>query len=303
MQRYAIDGGALNGDPIVYSDGGDANITFDSASATLAIGLGLAGAADITLAPALPLAIGLVLGGAADITFSQAGTPSLLLPVIGGATITFDGLGDSIRGASLVGDAAITFDAQGNGTRWAMLAGGGNDITFDPAGDLQAVSPTSASFTIQFDANFDLLVGRGQALIGDAAITLDGNLLGHVGRSVPIMGTADVAEFAPWLTPRLIMQCPPGGATIAVSADGEGRTNQRVYLESREPAAIEFAAFADLAIQHRVYASADFVIEVRAEAARHGTPIIPAEYQPAPPDRLMRVAAERRLFIVQAERR
>lgn len=279
MQNFAVNGGALNGDPQVWIDDAVASIAFQSAGEVMQ---------------------GLALAGDAQVAFGASGALALWAKLQGNAAFSFGASGELLYGVSIGGTASITVSATGNFTRWVMLEGAA-PVEVYVEGDVLVVEGVSATFTIVLDAECDLRVAAGHKIAGDASVVFDAGMHGyHVG-ATHLSGDAAI-EFAGIGTLGMRVLSPPGVATIQVRSDGEARLGEKHYLEGE--AAIELFSSGRVEILHYVYSDEGHaVIEIAASAVTHGVPVIPTEYVAAPRARTIIVSREERERSVARENR
>lgn len=278
MQNFAVNGGALNGDPEVWIEDTALSVVVQAAGEGMR-GIVLEGAAQVALSSSLSLAFMAKLSGAAGITVSANGVLS--------------------NGLSLVGTASVTLAAAGDVLRWVMLEGV-TPTVIELSGDIAVVPAISATFALIMGASLDLHVAAGQELEGYLPVVLGAGLQGYNVRATSLSGMAAV-EFAGIGYGNLVVTSPPGLAAIELKAQGNARFGAKLSLEGS--AAIGLYARGYLESWHYVYAEGAAAIDILARAETHGIPTIPGYYIEAPAMRALRVAEEARRFTVPAERR
>lgn len=278
MQNFAINGGALNGDPEVWIDDSSASVVFQAAGEGMRGAMG-AGTAQWSIVSSGALALHARLEGQAGVVFGSSGS------------ITY--------GVSLVGEAPIQVGASLDGLRWVMLAGQAPTV-LELNGDIQVVPAISATFVMMLSSVLDLHVANGQHIEGSAPIEVRAGLDANAAKSLRLVGYAPI-ELAGIGYPSLTIQSPPGAGSIQFNAAGDARFGSKIGLEGA--AELSLFSVADLGVLHYVYAEGVAGIGIIAEAAKHGIPNIPGLYVEAPPIRVLRVGEEVRRFIVPAERR
>lgn len=278
MQNFAIAGGVLNGDPEVWIEDAVASISIQAAGDVMR-GHPLAGNAPIAMSAGLPLALHARISGGAGISMAASGT--------------------LIRGATLIGDAAVRVAASADFTRWVMLEGMA-PVELYADGDILVVEAISATFTIEVRASGDIRVARSHWLEGTAQIETRADLKAWTVPATPLFGHA-VMEVASIGYGALVIQSPPGVATIELSAHGAARLGAKVPLEGS--AVMELYARGDLGRFRYVWLEGTASIEVQARAEKVGVPAFPDYYVEAPKIRALRLTEETRRFTVPAERR
>ena len=278
MQNFAINGGALNGDPEVWIDDTALSVAIQAAGEGMR-GIVLSGAAQTRLSASLSLAFMAKLSGSAGISVSAGGV------------LTY--------GVSLVGTAPVRVGFSGHGLRWVMIAGTTPTVV-DLAGDIAVVPGISATFTLVLSADLDLHVATSHEIEGRMPVVLAASLKGYRVPATLLAGQAAV-QLAGIGKGSLAIASPPGSATIHIDADGAARLGAKLSLEG--VAIIETYARGYLESWHYVYAEGSASIDIMARAEKHGTPNIPGYYIEAPAMRALRVAEEARRFTVPAERR
>lgn len=278
MQSFAVDAGALNGDPQVWADGGSATVALQAA------GAGMRGAAG---------------SGSATVAFQSSGQVMLQAYLAGQATVALQANGSIIWGAMLGGSARVALAADGQAVRRVLLEGS-PQIAVKASGDVAVVQAVSASFPIVFSARGELHVAKGQQGIGLAPIVMAAEANVYVKPATRLGGYARV-EMAAAGQGSLRMMLPAGAAVIRTAADGAARFGLRHNVEGA--AVITTFATGRLDRWRYVFAGGTASIQVLAKAERHGTPAIPTTYAAAPSTRSWRVREERRGFTVPFERR
>jgi hypothetical protein len=278
MQNFAINGGALNGDPQVWIDDASLGVVLQ-ADGDVMLGRTLAGGAQVIAAADLSLSLQAKLQGLAGIAMAATGQ------------LTY--------GVSLVGASPIVVSTTGDGVRWAMIQGDAPTV-LAADGDLQVVPPVSATFDIVASGDLELHVATGHQGEGYAPIVMASDLQAYVTPATILSGLASI-EAAGLGQGNLLMASPPGEAAIVFVADGAARYGARLSLEG--DAVLELYSRGCLDIWHYVYAEGEAAIQFMAMAASHGIPVIPSQYVAAPIARALRVGEENRRFIVPAERR
>jgi len=277
MQNFAINGGALNGDPQVWIDDTALAVAIQAAGVGMN-GLSLIGSASVSLASSGSLAYMAALSGQA------------------GITITADGV--LTNGLSLVGAAPVVLGVEGSGTRWAMIEGV-TPTTVDASGDIAVVPAISATFTLVMGAELDLVVATGHQIEGYLPVVLSSTFQAYSVPATLLSGDAQV-QMAGIGYGNLIIDSPPGDALIAVDSYLDTRIGEKISLEG--DAVIEIYARGYLESLHYVYAEGDASIHIAVKAETHGVPVIPSEYFPAPTGRYFYVMGENRYFIVPKDR-
>lgn len=278
MQNFAINGGALNGDPEVWIDASSASVVVQAAGEGMR-GIVLSGAAQVHVDTSLSLAFMAKLSGVAGVTIGASGV------------LTY--------GVSLVGSAPVHVGFSGFGLRWVMIEGTSPTVV-NLNGDIAVVPSISATFTMLLGASMDLQVATGQKLEGILPIVFAAGFDAHVAKSFGLGGYAPV-QMAGIGKGNLIIASPPGAAQVRLKAEGDARFGAKLSLEGT--AEIGIYARGYLESWHYVYAEGSAAIEIMARAEKHGTPNIPGYYVEAPAMRALRVAEEARRFTVPAERR
>lgn len=221
MQNFAIDGGALNGDPLVWIDDAAASIVIQAGGEVMH-GHMLSGGAQVALSGSLPLALHARFAGAASMALQASG-----------------GLA---RGTTLSGSASLLAASSGDFTRWAMLDGTA-PVEFDVTGDLQVVPAVSAAFTLEVRASGDIRVAGSQLLEGVAPVELRPSLSAWSVRATHLDGHAPL-QIAGIGRGILRVALPEGLAIIAMSGQGEARLGGKLALEGS--AGIGFYARGDI---------------------------------------------------------
>lgn len=278
MQNFAINGGALNGDPEVWIDSSSVSLVVLAAGEGMR-GIVVGGTAPVVMLASLPLAFQAKLEGKADVRASLSGVLT--------------------NGVTLIGAAGVKLGATMQGLRWVMFQGVAQ-AHVEATGDIVAVPSVSATFSMVLRGDLDLKVSTGRQIAGTLPIVLRTALQGYSVRATPLVGQAAV-QFAGIGRGNLMVSSPPGEALIRVRADGAARFGAVLDLEG----SFEIGTYARgyLESWHHVYAEGSVQIRVQARAEKHGTPIIPGYYVEAPAMRALQVAEETRRFIVPAERR
>lgn len=278
MQNFAINGGALNGDPEVWIDDSSASVVFQAS------GEGMRGAMG---------------AGTAQCSIVSSGALALHARLEGQAGMVWGASGSITYGVSLVGTAPLQVKASLDGLRWVMLAGQA-PTEFYMDGDIQVVPSISATFVMTLASDLDLHVATGQHGEGITPIEVRADFDAKVAKALRLVGYAPI-EFAGIGYPALTIQSPPGAGSIQFKSSGDARFGSKIGLEGE--AGIGLFSVTDLGVLHYVYAEGAAKIGIIAEAAKHGIPNIPGLYVEAPPIRALRVGEEARRFIVPAERR
>lgn len=278
MQNFAINGGALNGDPEVWSDSASASVVLQSSGVGMR-GIVLSGSSPVALSSSLSLAFMAKLAGAAGIAVSASGVLT--------------------NGLSVVGAAPVRLSASGSALRWVMIEGV-TPTMVELSGDIAVVPAISATFTLVMGATLDLHVAAGQEIEGYLPVVLRSGLLGYDVRATGLSGMAAV-EFAAIGRGNLFVASPPALAAIELKSDGTARLGAKLSLEGS--ATVGLYARGYLESWHYVYAEGYAAIEIMARAETHGIPTIPGYYIEAPAMRALRVTEEARRLTVPAERR
>lgn len=278
MQNFALNGGALNGDPQVWIDDASLAVAFQ-ADGDVMLGLNLIGSAQVVTAADLSLAFQAKLEGLAG--------------------VALDASGQLTYGVSLVGASPVVVSTSGDVVRWGMIQGDAATV-LAADGDLQIVPPVSATFDIVASGDLDLRAATGHQGEGYAPIIMATDLQAYVTPATLLSGVASI-EAAGLGQGNLVITSPPGEVSIIFAADGDARFGAKLSIEG--DAVLELYSRGCLDLWHYVYAEAEVVIQIMAEAASHGMPIIPSQYVAAPIARALRVGEENRRFIVPAERR
>lgn len=278
MENFAINGGALNGDPQIWIDDSSVSVVVQAAGVGMR-GIVLSGAAPVALAASLPLAFMAKLSGSAGVRLLSSGVLT--------------------NGLSLVGAAKVSVKTTGDFLRWVMIQGV-TPTVIDLSGDLQVVPAISATFTMVLKADLDLHVAAGRKIEGRLPIVIDSKFQAYSVPATLLSGAAAV-QFAGIGKGNLIMTSPPGAAAIELKAYGAARLGAKLSIEGS--ATVGLYARGYLESWHYVYAEGSAAIEIMARAETHGIPIIPGYYIEAPAMRALRVTEEARRFTVPAERR
>lgn len=278
MQNFAINGGALNGDPEVWIENTALSVVVQAAGVGMR-GIVLSGAAPVAVGSSLSLALMAKLSGAAGISVSSSGV------------LTY--------GVSLVGAAPVHVGFSGFGLRWVMIEGT-TPTAINLNGDIAVVPGISATFSLVMNASLDLHVAEGLKIEGYLPVVLRS---GFQAYSVPgtLLGGAAAVQLAGIGRGNLIVTSPPGSASIEINAEGAARFGAKLSIEGA--AIIQTYARGYVESWHYVYAEGSAAIEIMSRAEKHGTPNIPGYYVEAPAMRALRVAEEARRFNVPAERR
>lgn len=278
MQNFAIDGGVLNGDPEVWIDEAIASIEIQAAGDVMR-GHMLAGSAQMLMQADLPLSLHARISGFANMSMAASGS--------------------LVRGATLNGGASLQVGASGDFTRWVMLEGLA-PVEIYADGEINVVESVSATFSIELRAGGDIRVARSHQLKGTAQIETRADLKAWSVPATHLAGYA-VMEFASIGHGALVIQSPPGVATIELQAHGSARLGAKVPLDGA--ASIEIYARGDLGKFRYVWLEGSAAIEVQAWTEKTGKPVIPGYYVEAPKMRTLRLTEETRRFTVPAERR
>ena len=278
MQNFAINGGALNGDPQVWIEASSASVVVQAAGVGMH-GLVLSGAAPVHVSSSLSLAFQAKLSGEADVSISAAGVLT--------------------NGLSLVGAAKVALKTSGDFLRWVMIQGV-TPTVIDLSGDLQVVPAISATFTMVLKSSLDLHVAVGRKIEGRLPVVINSTFQAYSVPATLLSGAAAV-QFAGIGKGNLIVTSPPGAAAIELKANGGARLGAKLSLEGI--ASVGLYARGYLESWHYVYAEGSAAIEIMARAETHGKPNIPGYYIEAPVMRALRVTEEARRFTVPAERR
>ncbi len=315
MQNFAINGGALNGDPEVWIDESFASVATQAAGS---------------------VANGLVLSGAAPVRTGSSLTLSRLTKLEGVAPVQVKYSGSIANGLVLGGSAPISFDASGDFLRWVMIQGVTPTVV-DLTGDIMAVASISATFATVLRSDLDLKIATGQSIEGTLPVALYGSLEAKASQSARIIGDASIQLVTAGKLSRItkigndtsVEDNTPsfdrysgaelGGSALggfAINDDGlirvtypgprlklsgSARLGAKKYLEGY--AVVELHARGSIESLHYVYAGADFKVGILARTEKNGIPTIPGYYVEAPLIRVLRVGEEARRFTVPAERR
>jgi hypothetical protein len=282
MNRFALDGGVLNGDPQVLM--GDE---------VVALALGLDGS----------IANGIVGQGAFPLHLDTLGDLNMLAALEGTATIDSAASGVLMIGVTLIGQSDTVLTLQGDLIRWGMIVGQA-DVVVGLDGDIVVVPPISATFTVQLEGVLDLHIAKGQQIIGTLPVVLDGVLDGWVGHGLEIEsppGNIQI-EVGQWGTANLIAQSAPAEFPTVLRLDGAGRLGAHPELSGYLPLSTHVQC--ELTVWHYVYASGELSIQLKLVDNAYGLPALPPDhYIEAPSIRILRVGAEHRGFLVPPDRR
>lgn len=278
MNLFAINAAALNDSNEIWSWYGDAGMALQ-ADGVIAIGLTAIGSGDVVLQSDLLPQLRLIIPGAADVVLLADG--------------------EALYGRAAVGGSQMALTAAGDGVRWTF---GDSDLQaeFQFEGDGLVVPQVSVSFNIQFEAELDGRAATVHQGIADLSVVFNTQLDYRVARPYFLEGNADVV-FGIEATPYMVINSVSGGADVALQAEGDARFGGVLYGEGS--AELEWIATGDALQWHYHYAEASVDIQITAVAERHGKPALPGEFVAAPAIRTMHLDAERRAFIVPAERR
>lgn len=277
MQRFALNGGMLNGDSNVFA----------RATAPIVVsatGQGMRGP---------------TLSGKAPIVLAAQGVMQLRVSLTGKAPIQWGMAGSLIYGRTLSGQASVVLAAQGDFIRWAMLESS-SSLVIEAEGDIVAVPAISATFTIEVDSQLDLHVARGEQIVSLAQIRLQARNRAQVARSIRLGGLARIEADAIGIL-NMRMQSPPARAVIEWRSGADTRVGHRQDIAGR--ADFRIHAYGAIRSFTYVHLAGNAAIEVLARTADAGLPAFPSRYHPAPHERTLRVMPEPRLFIVPQERR
>jgi hypothetical protein len=282
VNRFALDGGELNGDPLVLMN-----------DEVVAFALGLDGS----------IANGIVGQGTFPLHLDTLGELSMVAALEGTATIDTTADGVLMIGVTLIGDSGTVLALQGDLIRWGMIVGQA-DVVVGLDGDIVAVPAISASFTMQLEGVLDLHIAAGVQIIGTLPVVFDGELEGWIGHGVEIdspPGNIQI-EVGQWGEANLLAQLAPAEFATVLRLDGDGRLGAHPELAGYLPLSNHVQC--ELEVWHYVYASGELSIQLKLVDNPYGRPPLPPDhYIEAPIGRVLRVGAEHRGFLVPPDRR
>jgi hypothetical protein len=280
MQNFALDGGALNGDPQVWADN-SLLVVRTAASGAVVRGANVAGTASLRI--------------------TTGTTANAIAQLAGDAVVRAAASGAMTYGVAIGSAPKVSLKATANVLRWGMITGDAQ-MQYKVTGSIAPVSPGSATFSVQMRSLLDLKVSAGRQLESYSAVRFMLNMNPDVKTPVGIAGLAQM-RAATLMDLNALLMLPPGQATMQFMGLADSRIADKIDLYGRAAMA-SFYARGELDVWHHVHAGEMYAtVKVSARANAHGKPTIPTLYAEAPSDRFMRVGPEARLFVVPAERR
>lgn len=278
MQKFAINGGLLNGDPEVWIDAATASVSVQAA------GVGMRGS---------------LLNGAAQVRVGAVLALAYMAKLSGSAGVRFSAVGQITYGRMLAGDAKVQVKLAGNFTRWAMLEGlAPTEVIAE--GDIGVSASIGATFSVVLRAGMAPNIASSRKLEGFMPIFVKAGFQAYSVPATQLAGKA-LVQLAAIGRGNLFIASPPGFAAIRFNASADSRFGAKLSIEGA--AVVETFARGDLKSWHYVYAEGAATVSLLARAEIHGTPIIPGFYVEAPVMRALRVSEDNRRFTVPAERR